>query len=94
MADERNWPVRIHSIQETEIGRLKDKYVEVRLRVERPHVPFDVPFLLPKDVDDASIIPLVRNYFHRSMKALAEQTASWELSEEDVQALSPATKSR
>lgn len=45
-------------------------------------------FYLPKaETDEAGIIPLARNYFHRLTTKLGEDSKAWQLSDEQINEL-------
>lgn len=85
----KEWPTNIISLERVTVRGLH--YVKVVFEVNRGE--FDSPFLLPinvpAEVDDAAIVPFARSFLAHSLRRLAEQTAGWVLTEEQVQALRP-----
>jgi hypothetical protein len=46
--------------------------------------------MVPVGADEADAVRLVRNYFHRTMKLLADETADWFIPDEEARKLAGA----
>lgn len=95
MAQESEWPVRLVSAKV--VVENGTRYLHAELEVDRGtesnsfRFPAQIPY---HGLDDSSIVPVARNYFARSMRKLADQTADWEISPEELAALLPDRETR
>lgn len=91
MSEKPNWPVTVRSV-ESYTKAPNQRFLKVVFNVERSseEYSFDIPMIVSGDIDDQHTIAVARNYFHRSMAALAEQTASWAIDAADLEGMKKA----
>jgi hypothetical protein len=86
----KEWQIEVLSVHREKPKYKWDSGLRVTLRVVRnpESMSIDSTYIVPAGVDEANAVRLVRNYFHRTMKSLAEQTTDWFIPDEEAKGLS------
>lgn len=64
--------------------------IQVTFRVSTGEYAFEFPVQVnPAEIDEGDLIRVARTYLHRFTAALAEKTAGWNLSDQELQSLRP-----
>lgn len=89
-AENDNKNIRIISILKPEkvFSGNPAAFLEITFQVDKEGPYFPVT-IMRKQVSDENIIKVARHYLHMQAQRLAEQTASWKLTDEEYKAIAP-----
>jgi hypothetical protein len=89
---DKHWPIEVVSVSRVKPEFKWDSGLRITFRVKRDpdYMSFESTFSTPVGVDDSDAVRLARNYFHRTMAHVAEQSEGWKLTEEEVKGLVPS----
>lgn len=86
--------VAVEPFEDRGVPSYRGTKLTFRVKRHPEAISFLVPLLVTKEYDDADMVRVARTYMHNTFKKLAEETAEWDQTPEELELLSQAKKNR